>query len=138
MINNHIQFAVVREDPPTEAALVEQFDCDSCLLIASGGCTALTLRSLFPELDVALVDLNQTEFLKRLDDVKANDIHTRTMWPEVRIFNTTLALAGGGSSVVGVDTGYRFERGEVTRTGATPGRRTPYTPRQRTNTCIYG
>lgn len=61
MRDNPIQFAVVREDPEIEAALVRAAGARSALLIGSGGCTALSLRALFPELALTLVDPNPAQ-----------------------------------------------------------------------------
>ena len=65
MRNNDVQFAVVREDPMIEAALVRLTKANNVLLIASGGCTALTLQALFPEVHITLVDFNPAQ-LKRV------------------------------------------------------------------------
>ena len=51
-----VQFAVVREDPRIERALVEEHRPRRALLVASGGCTAMALRAWFPDLEVVLVD----------------------------------------------------------------------------------
>jgi len=65
--DNHVQFAVVREDPKIEAKLVCLHQVSEVLLIASGGCTALTLQALFPDLRLTLLDLNpaQLELIKK-------------------------------------------------------------------------
>jgi len=55
---NPLQFAVVREDPAVEKAVVEEFGCEKLLLIGSGGCTALALRGWFPDAALTLVDPN--------------------------------------------------------------------------------
>lgn len=60
MLDNPIQFAVVREDPLVESALAAG-GAKRALLVASGGCTALSLRALHPELDLTLVDLNAAQ-----------------------------------------------------------------------------
>ncbi|HIM12191.1 TPA: DUF3419 family protein [Candidatus Poribacteria bacterium] len=67
MKDNHVQFAVVREDPKIEAKLVCLHQVSEVLLIASGGCTALTLQALFPDLRLTLLDLNpaQLELIKK-------------------------------------------------------------------------
>ena len=67
MKDNHVQFAVVREDPKIEAELVCLHQVSEVLLIASGGCTALTLQALFPDLRLTLLDLNpaQLELIKK-------------------------------------------------------------------------
>jgi S-adenosylmethionine-diacylglycerol 3-amino-3-carboxypropyl transferase len=58
---NPIQFAVVREDPEIEAAIVRRTGARRVLLVGSGGCTALSLRALFPGLELTLVDPNPAQ-----------------------------------------------------------------------------
>ena len=67
MRNNKVQFAVVREDPMVEAELVRLTKAKNVLLIASGGCTALTLQALFPDLHITLVDFNPAQ-LERVQE----------------------------------------------------------------------
>lgn len=50
------KFGVVREDPELEAALVERAGASAALVVASGGCTALTLAARFPALAVTAFD----------------------------------------------------------------------------------
>ena len=61
MPDNDVQFAVVREDPMVEAELVRLTKANNVLLISSGGCTALTLQALFPDLHITLVDFNPAQ-----------------------------------------------------------------------------
>ena len=61
MRDNKVQFAVVREDPMVEAALIRLTKASNVLLVASGGCTALTLQALFPDLQITLVDFNPAQ-----------------------------------------------------------------------------
>ena len=61
MRDNKIQFAVVREDPMVEAALIRLTRARNVLLVASGGCTALTLQALFPDLHITLFDFNPAQ-----------------------------------------------------------------------------
>lgn len=56
-----LQFAVVREDPRVELAVVDELGPCRVLLVASGGCTALALRALRPELDVTLIEPNAAQ-----------------------------------------------------------------------------
>lgn len=58
MRDNPVQFAVVREDPLVEAELVDHFKLSNVLLVCSGGCTALSLRALFPDLPITAFDFN--------------------------------------------------------------------------------
>ena len=74
MPDNKVQFAVVREDPMVEAALVRLTKANNVLLIASGGCTALTLQALFPDLHITLVDFNPAQ-LERVRE-KMSALHS--------------------------------------------------------------
>ncbi len=53
-----LKFAVVREDPELECALVQKLQARAVLVVASGGCTALTLGARFPALQVTAFDQN--------------------------------------------------------------------------------
>ena len=83
MPDNDVQFAVVREDPMVEAGLVRLANASNVLLIASGGCTALTLQALFPDLRITLVDFNPAQLervrekVRTLRDVDAAARHRR-------------------------------------------------------------
>lgn len=56
-----LQFAVVREDPRLEAAIVRERGTRHALLVTSGGCTALYLRAVAPELRITLVEPNPAQ-----------------------------------------------------------------------------
>jgi S-adenosylmethionine-diacylglycerol 3-amino-3-carboxypropyl transferase len=56
-----LQFAVVREDPRLEAAIVRELRAKRVLLVASGGCTALHLRAAVPDADIVLVEPNPAQ-----------------------------------------------------------------------------
>jgi len=71
MPDNDVQFAFVREDPMVEAELVRLTNASNVLLIASGGCTALTLQALFPDLHITLVDLNPAQLERVREKVNA-------------------------------------------------------------------
>lgn len=62
-----LKFAVVREDPDLERALVERTGARAVLTVASGGCTALTLAKAHPHLAITAFDMNPTQ----LDHVRA-------------------------------------------------------------------
>lgn len=68
-VSNPIQFAIVREDPAVEVAVLDRLapDATRALLVASGGCTALSLATLRPEVALTLVDANvaQLELVAR-------------------------------------------------------------------------
>ncbi|MBI3724213.1 DUF3419 family protein [bacterium] len=51
-----VKFAVVREDPELEEELVRLLRAKAALVVASGGCTALTLAASFPDLEVTAFD----------------------------------------------------------------------------------
>ncbi len=58
-----LQFAVVREDPRVELEVLARFPCQQLLLVTSGGCTALALRAVYPQVGITLVDPNAEQFL---------------------------------------------------------------------------
>ena len=62
-----IKFAVVREDPNVEHALCRQAKAERVLVVASGGCTALTLVCREPELRVTAFDMAEGQ-LAHLED----------------------------------------------------------------------
>ena len=79
MRDNDVQFAVVREDPMVEAELVRLTKASNVLLIASGGCTALTLQTLFPDLHITLVDFNPAQLERVREKIRAlRDTDTAT------------------------------------------------------------
>ncbi|MCG9132071.1 DUF3419 family protein [Candidatus Poribacteria bacterium] len=85
MRDNKVQFAVVREDPMVEAELVRLTNASNVLLIASGGCTALTLQALFPDLHITLVDFNSAQ-LERVRE-KMSALHDVDEGTRCRRFN---------------------------------------------------
>ena len=68
-----LKFAVVREDPDLERALIARTGARAVLTVASGGCTALTLAKAHPDLDVTAFDLNPAQ----LDHVRAKMVAAR-------------------------------------------------------------
>ncbi|MBI3560347.1 MAG: DUF3419 family protein [Gammaproteobacteria bacterium] len=60
---NPIQFSVVREDPEIEINLIQKFAVNKAVMIGSGGCTALSLLTRFPELDLNLIEPNPWQIL---------------------------------------------------------------------------
>ena len=71
MPDNDVQFAVVREDPMVEAELIRLTQASNVLLIASGGCTALTLQALFPDLHITLFDFNLAQLERVQEKISA-------------------------------------------------------------------
>lgn len=55
------KFAVVREDPELESALVEHTGATALLTVASGGCTPLTLATRHPSLAVTAFDVAEVQ-----------------------------------------------------------------------------
>ena len=80
MRDNKVQFAVVREDPMVEAELVRLTDANNVLLIASGGCTALTLQALFPDLHITLFDFNPAQLERVREKISALRDVDETRW----------------------------------------------------------
>lgn len=74
---NPVQFAVVREDPMTELALIDRFNARAVLLVASGGCTALSVLAERPEVELTVFDLNpaQLELTRRKWDALNSGAH---------------------------------------------------------------
>lgn len=59
---NGVQFAVVREDPRIEARVLATLPSPKrALLVASGGCTALSLATLAPSVECVLFDKNPAQ-----------------------------------------------------------------------------
>ena len=56
---SRLLFAVTREDPQVEAALINP--TDSVLTVASGGCTPLSLQAKYPSLRVTAFDTNSAQ-----------------------------------------------------------------------------
>jgi S-adenosylmethionine-diacylglycerol 3-amino-3-carboxypropyl transferase len=79
---NPIQFAVVREDPLTDARVLKDTPARRALLVGSGGCTAFSLQALFPQLEIRLVDPNpaQLELIRR----KVQLLESGASLPELR------------------------------------------------------
>ncbi|MBV8762116.1 MAG: DUF3419 family protein [Deltaproteobacteria bacterium] len=65
-----LKFAVVREDSELEAHLIRTERVQRALLVASGGCTALSLLAEFPSLEVTAFDLNPRQ-LEQVHDKAA-------------------------------------------------------------------
>lgn len=69
--NNPIQFSVVREDPEIEKKVILSSGAKEILLIASGGCTALSLQAYFPHLRFTLVDPNRAQIKLIQEKIRA-------------------------------------------------------------------
>ena len=58
-----LKFAVVREDPELELALIERTKARAVLTVASGGCTLLTLAKRHPGLELVGFDFNPCQLV---------------------------------------------------------------------------
>jgi S-adenosylmethionine-diacylglycerol 3-amino-3-carboxypropyl transferase len=76
MVDNRIQFAVVREDPEIEISILKNRTAKKVLLIGSGGCTAFSLQSAFPHLQITLFDTNshQLELIKNKKEILEKNV----------------------------------------------------------------
>jgi len=61
MKQNDIQFAVVREDPEIFMQDMQDKKVNKVLMIGSGGCSALSYKSVMPHLDITLLDMNPAQ-----------------------------------------------------------------------------
>jgi S-adenosylmethionine-diacylglycerol 3-amino-3-carboxypropyl transferase len=62
VVNNRVQFAVVREDPAIEVSLLSAGPANArVLLVGSGGCTALTLAQCAPLASITLLEPNENQ-----------------------------------------------------------------------------
>lgn len=71
MTITNIKFAVVREDPLIEQSIIERISPKNVLMVASGGCTALSLKSLFPNVNFILFDSNPNQIQLVKNKIKA-------------------------------------------------------------------
>ena len=55
---NNTLFAVNREDYLIESQVIKNIKPEKMLMIGSGGCIALSLKVIFPKLDLSIVDIN--------------------------------------------------------------------------------
>jgi len=72
-----VQFAVVREDPRIEELVIREQGSRNALLIASGGCTALHLRAVLPDLQIELIDPNLAQLAlvdRKLEALRGLDV----------------------------------------------------------------
>jgi S-adenosylmethionine-diacylglycerol 3-amino-3-carboxypropyl transferase len=76
-VRQTLKFAVVREDPELECELVRAGGRRAALVVASGGCTLLTLQARFAELHVAAFDRNpmQLEHVRKKGRAAARGEH---------------------------------------------------------------
>ncbi len=106
-----LKFAVVREDPLVELAVLDRHRCRRLLLVASGGCTALLLRLAQPASAITLVDPNPAQF-QHLDR-KLEALHTLDGDARKRAFNIGTADPDGLSECGNFEALFRGLRGFI-------------------------
>ena len=70
-IFNTVLFAVNREDHLVEYDVINRFSPNRMLMIGSGGCIALSLKTIFPDLSLNVVDVNPHQLLHIKQKIKA-------------------------------------------------------------------
>ena len=60
-IFENILFGVAREDHKIEASLIEKNNYKNLLTVCSGGCVPLSLKTIFPDLNVVAYDINPNQ-----------------------------------------------------------------------------
>ena len=66
-----VKFAIVREDPEVDLAVIERASARRVLFVASGGCTLLEIKHRFPAIDVVGFDFNPAQLDHVRDKVSA-------------------------------------------------------------------
>ena len=60
-IFENVLFSVAREDHKIEASLIEKNNYKNLLTVCSGGCVPLSLKSLFPDVNIVAYDINPNQ-----------------------------------------------------------------------------
>ena len=60
-IFENVLFAVSREDHQVEASIIKKNNYKNLLTVCSGGCVALSLKTIFPDLNVVAYDINPNQ-----------------------------------------------------------------------------
>ena len=71
-----VLFAVGREDHLVEANVIDKLQPNKMLTIGSGGCVALSLKTIFPNLLITVIDLNPhqlSHIKKKIEVIKRSD-----------------------------------------------------------------
>ena len=84
-IFNSVLFAVNREDHYVEYDVINRLDPNRMLMIGSGGCIALSLKTIFPDLDLNVIDVNPYQLTHinkkskavQCSDLKELNVHTK-------------------------------------------------------------
>ena len=84
-IFNSVLFAVNREDHYVEYDVINRLDPNRMLMIGSGGCIALSIKTTYPDLDLNVIDVNPHQLTHinkkskavQCSDLKELNVHTR-------------------------------------------------------------
>ena len=84
-IFNSVLFAVNREDHYVEYDVINRLDPNRMLMIGSGGCIALSIKTTYPDLDLNVIDVNPHQLTHinkkskavQCSDLKALNAHTK-------------------------------------------------------------
>ena len=82
-IFNNVLFAVNREDHLVEYDVINRFSPNRMLMIGSGGCIALSLKTIFPDLNLNIVDVNPYQLLhikQKIKAVKESDLEALNVY----------------------------------------------------------
>ena len=78
-IFENILFGVSREDHKIEASLIEKNNYKNLLTVCSGGCVPLSLKTIFPDLNVVAYDINPNQIdhcKKKINAVLRKDFYS--------------------------------------------------------------
>lgn len=92
-----IKFSVVREDPSLETELIATYKTKEIFLIGSGGCTAFTVKALYPDTTVTLLDPNraQLDLIKYKAKVLGQSYSTIKKEFNIGEYQTSSLIEGG-------------------------------------------
>jgi len=84
-IFNSVLFAVSREDHYVEYDVINRLDPNRMLMIGSGGCIALSIKTTYPDLDLNVIDVNPHQLTHinkkskavQCSDLKELNVHTK-------------------------------------------------------------
>ena len=84
-IFNSVLFAVNREDHYVEYDVINRLDPSRMLMIGSGGCIALSIKTTYPSLDLNVIDINPHQLTHinkkskavQCSDLKELNVHTK-------------------------------------------------------------
>ena len=84
-IFNSVLFAVNREDHYVEHDVINRLDPNRMLMIGSGGCIALSIKTTYPDLDLNVIDVNPHQLTHinkkskavQCSDLKELNVHTK-------------------------------------------------------------